>query len=149
MSSKPLTKKLRQQMAQSVAGSGPSLIPQAPPPRPKPEPEEEAPSIDLLIADTDDRDTLRSLIKSHVELNNQLSGLEKAIKPIKDRIKAIVGDYGIERAICDGTKISYSHSQRSTINGTKLLGAGIDPDIITRCTDVSDVYTLKVTPEKV
>ena len=141
---------LKQKMAKSVAGSAPSLLPGKP--REIVEdflPEDVVPPIDQLIADKDDVETLRGLIRAHLEINQEKKALEKKVDNLSTRIKSIIGQYGIEKAVCDGANISYYPVPRRTINGTKLLGAGVPEETITLCTDVSTSYTLKITAEKI
>src|ERR1700722_15818842 len=145
-------KDLKQQMAQSVAGSAPSMIPAArnnlvPPP---PESKEVIPSIQELIGDEDDRNTLEQLIAQRIDIDSQIKPLEKSKELLTDRIKTQLSSYGITQMLCDGAKVSYSVTEgRKTINRNKLIGAGVDTDIIDACTDVSAAGSmLRITPAK-
>jgi hypothetical protein len=145
---KALPKELKQRMAQSVVGTGPSLIPV--PHTPKPEKEEEhIPQIDELIDDRDDVQTLRSLVSSHVSANTNKKQWEKTVEGLSERIKGIIGRYGlgqgINKANCDGQTINYYPQSRSTINATKLLAAGVDQKTIDDCTDTTQTLALRIT----
>jgi hypothetical protein len=153
MSSKAaIPKSLKQKMAASVSGAGQSLVPDIPgvtsSPTPPPAEVDLIPSIDQLIGDAEDLTTLRDLVNLQVKVNAQKKELEKKLEPINDRIKAIVSEYGIEKAVCDGANITLSQGSRSTINKLKLVAYGVDEEIITACTDVTTTQTLKITPAK-
>jgi hypothetical protein len=137
---KPLPKALQQQIAQSQLGSGPSLVPQAPPPKEK----EVVPKLAELIAEGDDLETLCKLLEAVIIPQREIKRLEKVVEPMKDRIKALVGQYGIDKATYGEITLSYYPTSRTTINATKLLAAGVDQDVITFCTDTTHSYALKV-----
>lgn len=143
-------KSLRQKMAQSVAGSAPSMVPG---PRntevpPAPEEKETIPSIQDLIGDEDDRMTLEQLIAQRVAIDAQIKPLEKSKDLLTNRIKTQLSSYGITQMLCDGARVSYTTTERKTINQNKLIGAGVDIEIIVACTDVSKSSMLKITPAK-
>lgn len=144
-------KDLRMKMAQSVAGSAPSMVPT---PRAKqevpaaPEPKEIIPNIDDLIGEEDDRDTLKLLINQRLDIDSQLRPLEKQKENVTDRIKTHLSNYGITSMLCDGAKISYTVQERKTLNHTKLVAAGVDIETIVACTDISKSSTLRITPGK-
>jgi hypothetical protein len=145
-------KSLKQKMAQSVVGSAPSMIPG---PRisqgevpPAPEVKEAIPMLDELIADTEDRETIRQLISKSIEIAALLKPLEKQQDAIKDRIKVQLSGYGITSMLCDGAKVSYTMTERKTLNHTKLVAAGVDVETIVACTDVTRSSMLKITPAK-
>ena len=135
-----MPKGLQQKIAQSQLGSGPSLVPQAP----VTEPEEAIPTVEELIGEAEDLDTLKMLVNSLLIPQAEVKRLEKVIDTIKPRIKVIVGQYGIAKARCGEAVLSYFPTSRSTVNAKKLLAAGVDEDTITACTDVSHSFTLKV-----
>ena len=137
---------LKQKMAQSVVGTGPSLVPVPKPVEVAEEPV--APPITELIAEKEDVDTLQSLVKTQMALNSDKKAIESRLDPINDRIKALLGQYGIYKATCDGASISYSASTRSSINATKLLAAGVEQEIIDSCTDKKSTRTLLITRGK-
>jgi len=137
---KPIPKELQQKIAQSQLGSGPSLVPQAP----VAEPEEAIPTVEELIGEAEDLDTLKLLVNSLLIPQAEVKRLEKVIDTIKPRIKVIVGQYGIAKARCGEAVLSYFPTSRSTVNAKKLLAAGVDEATITACTDVSQSFTLKV-----
>lgn len=141
---------LKRKMAQSVAGSAPSMIPG---PRntevpPAPEEKETIPSISDLIGDAEDRLTLEQLIAQRISIDAQIKPLEKSKDLLTDRIKTQLSSYGITRMMCDGAKVSYTTTERKTINQNKLIGAGVDIETIVLCTDVSKSSMLKITPAK-
>jgi hypothetical protein len=139
---KPLPAALSQKIAQSQLGTGPSFIPQAP----KPKDEEEVlHPVEELIGEPEDLETLKSLVSSLSIPAKEIKRLEKIVDPIRDRIKAIVGQYGISKARCGEAVLNYFMTQRKTINATKLLAAGVGQDVIDQCTDVTPSYTLKIT----
>jgi hypothetical protein len=131
---------LAQKIAQSQLGSGPSLVPQAP----VKEPEEVIPTVEELIGEAEDLETLRSLVAALVVPQAEVKRLEKVIDTIKPRIKVIVSQYGIAKALCGESTLSYFATSRSTINRTKLLAAGVDESIIEDCTDKTESFSLKV-----
>ena len=135
-----MPKGLQQKIAQSQLGSGPSLVPQAP----VTEPEEAIPTVEELIGEAEDLDTLKLLVNSLLIPQAEVKRLEKVIDTIKPRIKVIVGQYGIAKARCGEAVLSYFPTSRSTVNAKKLLAAGVDEATITACTDVSQSFTLKV-----
>ena len=137
----PMPKALQQKIAQSQVGSGPSLVPQAPAPK---EPKEEVPELAALIAEGDDLDTLCKLLEAIVTPQREIKRLEKVVEPMKDRIKALVSQYGIDKATYGEIKLSYYPTPRTSISATKLLAAGVDQDVITSCTDTTHSYALKV-----
>lgn len=140
---------LREKMAKSVAGSAPSVIPAGiggvPLPPPWPE-KEKAADITELIGDADERETLAMLIDLHTEVNARKKALEDQLEPIKNRIKTMLGSYGITSMTSHGASVNYFRTERKTINGTKLLMAGVAIGIVEECTDVSFSATLKITP---
>jgi hypothetical protein len=143
-------KELKQKMHQSVAGSAPSMIPG---PRntavpPAPEEKETIPSISDLIGDAEDRLTLEQLIAQRISIDAQIKPLEKSKDLLTDRIKTQLSSYGITQMLCDGAKVSYTMTERKTINQNKLIGAGVDIETIVLCTDVSKSSMLKITPAK-
>lgn len=137
---KPLPASLSQKIAQSQLGTGPSLVPQAK----QKEPEEVIPTIDELIDEQEDKDTLRSLLNAYRVPHAEIKRLEKVVEPLKGRIKVLISQYGIAKAKCDDDTITYYPSSRSTINRNKLLAAGVDEIIIDECTDTTESYTLKI-----
>ena len=137
---KPIPKELQQKIAQSQLGSGPSLVPQVP----LTEPDEAIPTVEELIGEAEDLDTLKLLVNSLLIPQAEVKRLEKVIDTIKPRIKVIVGQYGIAKARCGEAVLSYFPTSRSTVNAKKLLAAGVDEATIIACTDVSHSFTLKV-----
>jgi hypothetical protein len=149
---KQMSKSLKQKMAKSVAGTGPSLVPAELqpgyiPPAP-PKESEEIPTIYQLFTDSEDIDTIRELVSRRVHVSQQVKQLEAVLEPINNRIKMFLGSHGIANMDVDGAKLAYFPTQRKTINAMKLLGAGVEQEIIDQCTDVSTSSTLKVTPPK-
>ena len=145
---KPIPKELQQKIAQSQLGSGPSLVPSK---MSRPGeivedflPEEAIPTVEELIGEAEDLDTLKLLVNSLLIPQAEVKRLEKVIDTIKPRIKVIVGQYGIAKARCGEAVLSYFPTSRSTVNAKKLLAAGVDEATITACTDVSHSFTLKV-----
>lgn len=138
---------LKQKMAASVSSSAPSLIPIA---RKQevpaaPEPKEAIPSVDGLIGDEEDRDTLKLLVQQKIDIDAQLEPLKRQKGSITDRIKTTLSNYGITSALCNGDKISYFSTEKYTINRMKLIGAGVEENIIDRCTDVTKGSQLRIT----
>ena len=147
---KPMPDSLRQKMAASVAGTSPSLVPQFDVSKvtftvDKKVEEEVVPSIDDLIADDVDRTMLRDLIANHVQLNRQKKQLEKSVETLGARIKSVVTDYGVDKMMCDGAKVSLTRGERRTINSMKLVASGVPQDLIEACTDISRFQTLTIT----
>ena len=148
----PKEKSLKQKMAQSVVGAAPSMIPAPRVPQGEvpaaPEAEPIIPGIDELLPAGEDKDALRKLIDIHIQLNSQIKPLEKQIDAIKERIKTTLSGYGITNMVCDGAKVSYTVTERRTLNHNKLIAAGVDTEIIVACTDISKSSMLKITPAK-
>lgn len=144
-------KDLKQKMAQSMVGTAPSLVP-APYVKqgkaPHAELTEVLPAIDDLIAEEDDRDTLKQLIAMQVQLNLQIKPLEKQKDLVTDRIKAALSSYGITSMVCEGAKVSFTATERKTINPMKLIAAGVEAETIVMCTDITTSSMLKITPAK-
>jgi hypothetical protein len=140
---KPLPKELKQKMAQSVVGTGPSLIPQPHTPKPKPDDGEPIPSVDDFV-EGEERAVLHSLVQLRVTLAAQEKALKARLDQANDRIKAIISEHGVEKSVCDGCRINYFRSERRALNQMKLLAAGVDQDTIDYCTDITEVWTLKV-----
>lgn len=142
-------KKLKQKMAQSVSGTSPSMVPagigNVPLPPPK---EDETPSIDDLIGDAEERETLRKLVANRISYDLAIKPLEKMKDATTDRIKTILGSYGINKASCDGASLSYTQTERKTINRVKLEALGVDPAIIDTATDVTTSAMLRITQAK-
>ena len=139
---KPLPASLSQKIAQSQLGTGPSLVPQAH--AKQQEPEEVIPTIDELIDEQEDKDTLRSLLNAYRVPHAEIKRLEKVVEPLKGRIKVLISQYGIAKAKCDDDTIIYYPTTRSTVNAKKLLAAGVEQAVIDICTDVTESYTLKI-----
>ena len=135
-----LPQALAQKIAQSQLGTGPSLVPQAPVKE-----EEVVPSVEELIGEAEDLETLKSLVASIVLPKAEVKRLEKVIDAVTPRIKTLLSQYGIAKAKCGESMLTYFPTTRSTINRTKLLAAGVDEAIINDCTDVSQSFTLKLT----
>lgn len=149
--SKTKEQSLRQKMAQSVSGHAPSMIPG---PRvvqgvvPTTDIKEVVPGVEELIADEEDRNTLAALVQSKIAIDSQLKPLEKQKEMVTDRIKAALSSYGITTMMCAGAKVSYTTTERKTINATKLVASGVDMEVIVACTDVTKSGMLKITPGK-
>lgn len=140
---KPLPKGLQQKIAQSQSGTGPSLVPPARDPTPR-EPQEVIPTVEELIGEAEDLETLKSLVASLVIPQTEVRRLEKVIDLIKPRIKVIVSQYGIAKAQCGDSVLTYYPMTRSSISKIKLLAAGVDESIIDDCTEVTQSFALKV-----
>lgn len=142
---------LKQKMAQSVSGTSPSMVPAGIgkpavlPPMPE---EDRIPSITDLIGDAEERDTLQKLIIQKIAVDASLKPLEKVKDNIVDRIKNILGTYGIQQMECDGAKVSYTRTERKTISRIKLEALGVNVAIIDTATDVTVSSMLKITPSK-
>ena len=108
------------------------------------EPEEVIPTIDELIDEQEDKDTLRSLLNAYRVPHAEIKRLEKVVEPLKGRIKVLISQYGIAKAKCDDDTIIYYPTTRSTVNAKKLLAAGVEQAVIDICTDVTESYTLKI-----
>lgn len=137
---KPLPASLTQKIAQSQLGSGPSLVPQAP----VKEPEEVVPTVEELIGEAEDLQTLKDLVAAISVPKAEVKRLDKIVDSLSGRIKILVSQYGIAKAKCGESLILYYPTTRSTINATKLLAAGVEQETITACTDVSRSFTLKI-----
>lgn len=149
MTKSQIPQELKRKMAQSVVGSGPSMVPKPRTPVPLPPPmatvpEEVVPTVDDLIADQEELSTLRQLVSRQLEYNAQKKHLEKALEPINDRIKAIVSQYGIDNAVCDGATINYRQGERKTLNPMRLVANGVAQEVIDQSYDVSITHTLTI-----
>lgn len=140
-------KQLQEQMAKSVSGSAPSMVPTA---RATPTytEEEPVPTIEMLIADEEERVTLQKLVIQKIAVDESLKPLEKVKEGITNRIKSLLSGYGITQATCDGARISFTTTERKTINSTKLLENGVDIEVIVASTDITKSATLRITPAK-
>ena len=67
---------------------------------------------------------------------------------LSDRIKKILGTYGISKMKCAGASVSYTPTERSSINKMKLQALGVSDDIIAAATDVTQSVTLRVVIDK-
>lgn len=141
-------KELQQKMAKSIVGTAPSMVPAAPAATLPPEQDDSIPSIDVLITDEDERGTLQKLILQRITVDASIKPLEKVKENLTDRIKTLLGSYGINQLMCDGAKVSYTMTERKSLNQTKLVAAGVDMEIIVACTDISKSGMLKITPPK-
>jgi hypothetical protein len=143
------SKGLRAKMAASVSGTGVSMVPAAAKKAPLPTPTDDTvPDVKDMIGEQEDLQTLDTLIKARLEVDGQYKMLEKARDSYTDRIKTILATYGINKATCRGALISYTQTERKTINRLKLEGLGVDPAIIDTATDISISAMLKITPPK-
>jgi hypothetical protein len=142
---KPLPAALQQKIAQSQLGTGPSLVPQSPVPKiiPKEDVEVIHP-ISELIADPEELETLVNLIQAVVPHSKEIKRLEKIVEPMRDRIKAIIRQYGIEKSTCGEIQVDCYRTVRTSINKVKLLAAGVEQSVIDACTDSTPSYTLKI-----
>jgi hypothetical protein len=152
---KPLPAALQQKIAQSQLGTGPSLVPQSPVPKipeyleywrqsyPKEDVEVIHP-ISELIADPEELETLVNLIQAVVPHSKEIKRLEKIVDPMRDRIKAIIRQYGIEKSTCGEIQVDCYRTVRTSINKVKLLAAGVEQSVIDACTDSTPSYTLKI-----
>lgn len=141
-------KTLKQKMAQATAGSGVNLNPTpraVPPPPPE---DERVPDITELIADEEDRDIVQMLIIQKVDVARQIKPLEAIVDNCNTRIKKFLSEYGITKAVSSGIGISYTATERKTINRNKLIAAGVDEATIDECTDVTTSSMLKLTPPR-
>jgi hypothetical protein len=137
---KPLPQGLQQKIAQSQLGSGPSLVPQA---KVKEEPEA-IPTVEELIGEQEDLDTLKSLVSSILAPKAEVARLKKVIDKVVPRIKLILGQYGLSKAVCGTATLNYFPTTRTSINRTKLLAARVTEEVIAACTDVTQSFTLKI-----
>ncbi len=139
---------LRQKIAASQVGSKPSLIPPGiggqPPLPPRPMKVEKAPDIADLMDDGEDRETLTALVSQYHTINTTKKQAAAAIKPLGERIKTILGNYGINHFTYVGVDVNYYLTERKTLNRGKLLAAGVSIEILEACTDVSASGALRI-----
>jgi hypothetical protein len=113
-----------------------------------PEAPEVIPNIDDLIEAGEEKDTLKNLIVARMQVDSLLKPLEKQKDALTDRIKTALSGFGITEMLCSGAKVSYTITERKTLNHTKLVAAGVDVETIVACTDISKSSTLRITPGK-
>ncbi len=143
-SSKSMVSRLKQ-----AVGPGASMVPQEKVPAPPPKKEEEVvPDLHELIDNRSERRTFTALVKQYLEFSDDVKIAQAGKDRLSKSMKEVVGSYGISKVLVDGILVNYFNAPRSTIKSDLLLAAGISPATIASCTEVKDVYTLRVTPPK-
>jgi hypothetical protein len=137
------SKELKAKMQAATSDAAPSMVPDfnAPPPYKE---KEAPPDIKDVIPVSADRLKILKLIREYAELNETKREVEAQLKPLSNRIKSLMGAYHVGSMVCDDRTISYYAVPRSKLNKEMLLGAGVSPEIIQRCTQTSVSYTLRV-----
>ena len=114
----------------------------------QPPPAKEAeiiPDVRELIDDVKTRNLLAKLVTQSIDWQQTEKEAKKAREPITTQIKKILGDYEVGKAVCNGYRLNYFNSPRSSISKELLLSNGVSPAIITKCTTTSNSYTLRIT----
>lgn len=99
-----------------------------------------------LVTDKADLDTLRELVALHVQYSGEERKAKAQKAPVADSIKSVCQDYGLTKITCDGNKVTYYPTKRSTISRQLLLDKGVSLKTINDCTVTSDSYGVRVTP---
>ena len=106
---------------------------------------EVVPDIREVIASVADRNKLAKLIEQQAEWGKVESEAKKTRKPLTEAIKKLVGAYEVTKMMCNGYRVSYFDSPRTSISEDALLAAGVSPTIINKCKVTSHAYTLRIT----
>jgi len=142
------TKSMKSRLKQAVGG-GASMVPQEKVPAPPPKKEEEAvPELRELIDDRKERRLFSTMVSHYLAYSEDAKIADNHKKRLSGEMKKIVGSYGISSVMVEGNLVNYFNAPRSTIKSDLLLAAGISPATIASCTEVKDVYTLRITPPK-
>lgn len=104
------------------------------------------PDVSDLVTDSHDLESLRELVALHVQYGAAERAAKHQKKPVAESIKSICVDYGLTKVVCDGNKLSYYKTVRSSINEQMLLDAGVSPTIIKACTIKTDSWQARITP---
>lgn len=127
-----------------VAGKA-SMVPGVVVP-PPPKTVEVIPSLADLIKVPKDYLAVSLMIQESLEAAAAERLAKKIRASLTAKLKNFLGIYEISKAILPGVAlVTYSESSRSSVNPAKLLNQGVSPEVIAACTDVTAVYTLKIT----
>lgn len=145
-----MAKTLRERITEATSQVAPNMNPQ--PYEAPPKVEEEIPDISDAIGDLSARRKVKQLVIQHAEIGVQEKELRKAKLPITNAIKGYLTDWQVGKMQCEQFRVNFYSVPRSTIKKDKLVVAltsiGLLPAeinrIITTCTDVSNVATLRI-----
>lgn len=99
------------------------------------------------VAAFNQAEEIRLLAGEIRELGDAAAAVTKEKDAKTSRLKEILSNIGFEEGkfIAADVRVAFSSHNRETINSDKLLAKGILPDVIAACTDVKEVWTLRVT----
>ena len=142
-----MAKKTIQERVKEIAASAaaPSMVPAERLPAPPPKEVEVVPDLSEYIADKRQRLLVLRLITEYGELGAQKHEIQDRQDKLAKAIKTVAGERGIAKCVAGDYRLSYFVTPRSTLKVDKLLGAGISPEIIQRCTVTTESYNLRVT----
>ncbi|MGH7183503.1 MAG: hypothetical protein ACREJN_16210, partial [Nitrospiraceae bacterium] len=88
---------------------------------------------------------LKQLVEEHTVVGRAARELDERKKELTTKIKDIIANQpNLHKVICAGSLVSYYSTSRASISKEKLLGVGIQPDVIDKCTVNSQSWTLKI-----
>lgn len=131
---------------QSAVGKAPapSMIPTPYMPPPPPKEEEQIPDLRELVDDDADATFLANLVEQADAWRKQEAEAKKARKPLTERIKKLLGEYGIGKMMVGEIRVAYFNCPRSSISKELLLSQGVSPKVIAAATVIKDAYTLRI-----
>jgi len=140
-------KEMKSKLRQAV-GSGASMVPADKTPPPPPKEEERVPELRELIEDKAEQRQMKQMVADYLTWSRQEKEAAGRKKEISDAMKKIVGSYGISKVMVADNLVNYFNAPRSTIKAELLLSNGVSPGVIEASTQVTPVYTLRITPPK-
>ena len=142
-----MVKKTIQERVKEIAASAaaPSMVPAERLPAPPPKEVEVVPDLSEFVTDKKQRLAVLRLIAEYGELGAQKHEIQGRQEKLAKAIKTVTGEMGIAKCVAGDYRLSYFVVPRSTLKVDRLLGAGISPEIIQRCTVTTESYNLRVT----
>lgn len=149
MAKQMVSKSLQDQMKRATATAPkPSVIPQQSPPPPPQKVVEVIPDLTELIDDHKDQKAMKDLVATYIAWRDQEKQAKDEKDKLSEKIKTLVGNYGIAKVRVEGALVNYFSQERRTIKPELLMSHGVSPQIIDASTKVTETYTLRVTSGK-
>jgi hypothetical protein len=134
-------KTLADRLKEAVKQNKGSLNPDPPAP---PEPQEEIPDIREFDLPPATRMQLVRLTEEHRVLGDEESTIKKSRNALTAKIKTILGEYKVGKAMVGDLRVSYYNVPRTSLSKIKLMEAGVTLKQIAAAEETKDAYTLKI-----
>lgn len=141
MATKPKEMTLAERLRASIKQSKGNLNPELPPP---PEPEEQIPDIRDFDLPSATRLQLVRLTEEHRELGDQAGEIKKQRDQLTSKIKKILGEYKVGKALVGDLRVTYFNAPRTSLNKIKLMENGVTVKQIQASEETKDSYTLRI-----